>query len=206
MSKFTKAIAAAIVLGAGLGVAQATTVTFASLTSPESGPAGDGTTYLEAGMTFTSSYSTPEGDAPALYHWGALQSYNADPGGATLLQNWHFGESVTVTRTGGGSFFLQSFDLADEFNVGYSTVSGFIYTDGSGTHNSGLVLDDAVGLQTFVFGYAGVTSFSLWQGSTGLQLDNVVVAVPEPQTYALLLAGLLTVGAALRRQRRGSRT
>lgn len=198
MPKFTKAIAAAIMV-CGLGAAHATTVTFTPLTSPDAGPAGDGTTYLEAGMTFTSSESNPL----ALVHWGEADSRNADPGGATLAQNFP-GESVIVTQTGGGSFFLQSFDLADLYNTGDAGYIEFSYADGSGTHDLLFKLDGEIGLQTFVLGFAGVTSFSLRQDLPYFQLDNVVVGVPEPQTYVLMIAGLLAVGAMWRRQRRGS--
>ena len=36
-----------------------------------------------------------------------------------------------------------------------------------------------------------------------VQIDGQVAAVPEPETYALMLAGLMAVGFTLRRRSRG---
>lgn len=191
-----KALAAGILLAGVLGVAQASVVTFEPLTSRRAGPAGDGTTYLEGGLTFTSSVVNPQ----ALYHWGRRDPVNADPTGATLFQNLPL-ESLSVTQTGGGAFDLYSFDLEDIYNSGAAGVIPFSYTDGSGTHSSSLTLDKKVGLQTFVFGYTGVTSFSLVQNAPYFQIDNIVTTpIPEPETYALMMAGLLAVAGAVRRR------
>lgn len=180
--------------------AAAATVTFTPLISPSAGTAGDGTTYLENGLTFTSSIASSN----ALYHWGSSDSVNADAGGATLFQNFpsHF---ITVTATGGGSFTLNSFDLADAYNAGGGGSVAFSWTDGSGTSTSFLALDNAIGLQTFTFNYTGVTSFSLQQEAPYFQVDNIVFneatnAVPEPATWALMIAGFGLVGAAMRRR------
>ena len=192
--KTRKSLAVAIVLSAVSMLAQANTITFAPLTSTNSGAVG--ATYLEGGLTFTSGDGSPNG----LYHWGTSQSFNADPKGSTLFEN-HVGVDLVVTKTGGGSFNLDSFDLADAFNTGAASVIAFNYTDGTGAHSTNLTLDTNVGLQTFAFGYAGVTSFSLRQDYPYFQLDNVTVnSVPEPETYALMAAGLLAMGFAARRK------
>jgi len=173
-------------------------VTFAPLTSSSSGPVGDGTTYSEAGLTFTSSFQNYQ----ALYHWGTSEPANADPNGATLFQNYP-GDLLTVTRTGGGAFFLNSFDLADVYNLGASAVIPFSYVDGSGSHNSNLLLDNLVGLQTFNFGFS-LTSFSLTQNPYPyFQLDNVrfdETSVPEPTTLALLGLGIAAIGYQRRKR------
>ena len=78
MNQFAaKTILAASLLGiAGLGQAN-TAVNFAPLTSYYDGTAGDGATYLEGGLTFTSP-------AGGLKNWGTWRDWNADPLGAVL--------------------------------------------------------------------------------------------------------------------------
>jgi choice-of-anchor C domain-containing protein len=60
--------------------------------------------------------------------------------------------------------------------------------------------------KSFVFQAAGTSSTLFFQGLQespyGIALDNVsVTAVPEPETFAMLLAGLGVMGAMLRRRR-----
>lgn len=181
--------------------AAAATVTFDSLAGLNSGPAGDGVTYAEAGLTFTSSPSAP-GGSHQLRYWGENETRNADPGGATLWQSWA-GAYLTVTRTGGGSFDLASFDLADLFNTGSAGPLTLTWVDGGGAHEQVLNLDLTTGLQTFALNLSGVTSFSLQQTSPYWQLDNVVFetgAVPEPGAWAQMILGFGAAGAALRRR------
>lgn len=187
------ALFGALALGGG---ANATVVTFTPSASADTNATGDGTTYTENGMTFVSSSSG------GLYHWGTADYgtvYNADPAGATLFENT---PGETITATAGASFTLNSFDLADAYNTGAASVIPFTYTDGGGVHSTTLTLDSTPGLQTFTFGYTGVTSFSLQQDYPYFQLDNVVfnAGVPEPAAWALMLVGVGLVGGAMRRR------
>ena len=112
---------------------------------------------------------------------------------------------MTIAKTAGGTFRLISFDLADLFNDGSGGPMPFSYTDGAGLHITTLPLDNQVGLQTVVFNFSGLTSFSVGGSGTFFQLDNVVVdgvtSVPEPATYALLIGGLGAVGFVIRRRK-----
>ena len=196
MNQFAaKTILATSLLGvAGIGHAT-TTVDFAPLTSYYDGTAGDGATYMEGGLTFTSPGQ--------LRNWGTWRDWNADPLGAVLYDN--YAAAVTITKAAGGSFTLVSFDLADLFNDGSGGPMPFKYTDGAGLHITTLILDDRIGLQTFQFNFNGLTSFSVGGSGFFFQLDNVVVdgvtAVPEPATFALLMAGLGAVGLVTRRRK-----
>ncbi len=191
-----KALAAATLLSAVSGFAQATTVTFSPLTGPNQGPAGDGVTYIEGGLTFMSSAVSWD----ALFHWGASESFNADPGGATLFQNWP-GQGFTATRTDSGPFSLSSIDVADVYNVGTPASFMFVYLDLNGPHYSTKTLDSTVGLQTFTFNYPNIYYFAVFNiAPNWVQIDNVVVGVPEPASYALTIAGLLAVLGATRRR------
>jgi hypothetical protein len=188
------------------GSAGAATVTFDSLVNPGIW-AYTGDTYTEQGMSFAATVRT---NGYSLYAYGLENPNNADVDGATLHQEFegHYGGLVVTPEGGHGSFTLTSLDLADTWldpDLGRppgGTVD-FAYYDASGVHYQQLTLDDQPGLQTFTFNLTGVRSFTLW--SNNYQLDNVqvsdVIAVPEPSSYALMLAGLAGVIGLSRRRK-----
>ncbi len=192
----------AAIIAANAVQAGATTVTFNELTTPGL------QTYASldsGGLHFTNS----NGSSGALLVWGTSDvSFNADPGRATLSNNYG-GTTTTVTKVGGGTFSLGSIDLADVYNNAFGGDVLFSFTTGTGTTTQVVSLDNLVGLQTFVFNIGGLTSFSyLPQTTQGpwIQVDNVVFdtfvtgAVPEPESWAMMIAGLGLVGAVMRRR------
>ncbi|MDR1855422.1 MAG: PEP-CTERM sorting domain-containing protein [Azoarcus sp.] len=117
----------------------------------------------------------------------------------------------------GDAFDLNSFVLGNVWsdNVTY-TIEGF--KDGAKVATDVVVTftDTAAHLVTFDSSWQNIDSFSIsfvnnsdvfppnWAPSGGhWALDDIsAVAVPEPETYAMLLAGLAVVGAVARRRRR----
>ena len=91
MNQFAaKTILAASLLGiAGFGHAN-TTVDFAPLTSYYDGIAGDGATYMEGGLIFTS--------AGQLRNWGTWRDWNTDPLGAVLFDNYAAARRIAASK------------------------------------------------------------------------------------------------------------
>jgi hypothetical protein len=181
----------------------AQTVTFDEFTTSDS--------FQTTAFPFDSNglhFSDPglHGSSAALF-WGSGSAFNADPGGATLTHN--YSNSITVTRTGGGTFNLVSFDLADLFNYQFGS-SGSVnvsFVDALGTSTDVFNLDTMAGLQTFNVNRDDLLSFTFGgPGATGTaQIDNIVYttaaapSVPEPATWAMMLLGLGAAGAFMRR-------
>ena len=101
------------------------------------------------------------------------------------------GTQVTVGALGVNTSNVAGFDISGRSGTAYAAL-----TDGD-TSKSGLYsINLATGAATWVgaFGYGGATAFA------PPLLDVTVSAVPEPETYALMIAGLLGVGWVSRRR------
>lgn len=120
--------------------------------------------------------------------------------------------SVTVTRIGGGTFSLVSFDYACRVGLCDFRVSREPFTGGERISTGGSA-------SVFPFGtfspsgpnFTEITSlaFSLRQfGSVDHRIDNIVLsfqtatAVPSPGALPLMVAGVAGLGLALRRKAR----
>jgi PEP-CTERM motif-containing protein len=123
------------------------------------------------------------------------------------------GEAITMTRTGGGTFFFDGFDADQAFNDSVAAAAGgfpnadffrVLVTFGGGGSTVITFASDAVpSFQQFGIGLNDVLSvqFSglLFTGAPGgLAVDNIRVneqtPVPEPGTLLLLGAGMAALG------------
>lgn len=195
------------------GAASASVATFDSLRTPVyHGIDPVGTTYTEAGLTF-SAFGT-DGRLEHMAVWGYVDQplLLADPAGASVWVN-SVNAYLKIEKIG-GTFTLNSLDLADYLNAAFPLDSydmAYSYVDGGGSHSGVFNLDHAPGLQTFAVNLTGVQSFSLFTGpagGSGVQIDNVrfddrvgAAPAPEPASWGLMLLGFGGLGALLRRRR-----
>jgi len=189
-------IAAAATLLATAG-AQATTIDFdaASVTSqlthislPNS---YWGSSYVEDGFLLQSSAWLPN----SLVVAGNSLSAGSYAMGATPL--------ATTTLTGASAFSIGSIDLRRGFSFSnWSVTFTGTKADASTVTQSFSLNNTNWNTFTFGAGFSNLTSLSWDEGALRVYaFDNInVTAVPEPETYAMMLAGLGLVALARRRK------
>lgn len=165
--------------------------------------------YVANGFEFSTDWELPNLYAMQI---GAITSSNPYwwTGSQGLFHSYgpsaQYSNTFIVTRVDGGAFDFVSMDVAAFSNGSrYFAVNGYRGASLSPVAQKYVpLLDDSYNtLQTLAFGedFKDLTmvTFSAW----GQQIDNVtfgIAAVPEPETSALMLAGLGLVGNAARRR------
>ena len=196
--KLHKLLAGASLACAALG-AQATLIT-------------NGTFEAYTGAAFTNGFQTVNAGSAALVGWtvsgtsvdiiegayGAVTGYSIDmlgsPGPGAISQSF-----ATVTGQG----YTLSFDLS--VNNGSSN-NNALYVDLTGSSQVAFAGSTPFTTQTLNFVATGTLTTLMFtsgaSGYSGAVIDNVSVsAVPEPETYAMLLAGLGLMGVIARRRK-----
>lgn len=216
MTVIKAAVAAALLSAAG---AQATTIDFdlasmAQLThSNLPGPIDVyfGVTYVEDGYQMQSSLANPFPIGPpvlpsTLFAPDAVNVLYT-PAANSFAMAASVGAKTTLTQIGGGAFNLKSIDLAQLLGPGgqdYSVTFIGTKADMSGPVTQTLAFTGS--WQTFNFNDFTNLSMVTWKENGSINrdflVDNIkVTAVPEPETYAMLMAGMALVGYAARRRK-----
>jgi len=199
MKSVTLALAAAALLGAApQAQAAVTVIDFDEFAHTKPGPYGADyyTRVVSEGFEFTNSLGANTLAILAMNH-----VYSADPDGAALTTIY---SGVTkVRRVDGALFNLLSFDFGDLSNSGAAgTMFNLTWSDGKTQSTRKLAFDGARGLQTADLNLSNLEWFTV---DTQAHFDNIRVsdlaAVPEPGTWALMILGFGSAGAALRRRR-----
>lgn len=183
-SKLITAVASALLC---MGAAHASTT---SLTGLQGGP------LLNPG-SFTATLNAPVADANASLTF-VVQGYNSLDGFNS------YQDDLTLTING-NIVGIGSFDLGGGGGSS-ATFGGAAVTVSSGTATiTGLNFSLLQGVNTFKFAYtapgpANGGGQSLGDEGWGIASASVT-AVPEPETYAMLLAGLGLMGAVARRRK-----
>jgi hypothetical protein len=143
---------------------------------------------------------TAQGAAPETFG-GAASQYLSTTGGA----------STTIAQTAVGfdtvSFFLGSIDSYNTVNI--LSTTGALLASFSGTHlsfapngNQELPITNRRATFTRSAGDAQIGGVSFASGGNSLEVDNLVFTVPEPATWAMMIAGFGMIGFAVRSRRR----
>jgi uncharacterized membrane protein YdcZ (DUF606 family) len=146
-------------------------------------------------------------------NWSNFGVINGIYVGPTSGNNGYYYDIVSPPNVGTNGWDMPaSFSSNKPFtlvsmSVGQSAYSGKTHFDGyvGNTLTYSLDVDTNARHTTPVaFGWTGL-SMVVFQNSSGAVIDNLTIAaVPEPETYAMMLAGLGLLGVAARRRKQES--
>jgi hypothetical protein len=160
--------------------------------------------YQEDGFKLTTSSGSPQ----VGYGGGLIYALTPNHGqwmGSPAVYSGvitNYGSSFVLERADGGVFDLLSMDVGLLNNYRHFDVYGY-YPQGGSVHQYTFLDYNYANLQTINFGNDFKNVNKLVFSSVYAQVDNInlsVAAVPEPETYALMLAGLGLVSFAARRR------
>jgi hypothetical protein len=191
--KFTKTLLVAALLATGAIHASAETLTFEGFSNMNPVPSGYG------GLNWN-NFSVLSDTSTSGYLNGIVS------GTSVAYNSWANPASISSTT----AFTLNSAFFTGAWNNGLT-----IHVTGSGATNySADIVVNTTSPTNYVFNWTGLTSVNFsssggtpagYSGSGAhFAMDNMtinVAAVPEPETYALLLAGLGIIGATARRRK-----
>lgn len=197
------------ILGVLSGQASAAVIDFNSLATTTTSPIVTvGQPYVEdgfslitrSGVSFTYGGGTIHATTDKNANWTGTPGVYSD-------YVYQYGSAFVLERVGGGTFDLVSMDAASFYTGGagnYFSVYGYPAA-GGGYVNQNFTLDGTTNtLETLTFNDSFKGLNKIIFSSVYAQVDNInlsVAAVPEPETYAMLLAGLgLIAGIASRKR------
>jgi len=162
--------------------------------------------YLEDGFKLTTRSGSPFTGYAGGTIYALTSSHGLWKGSPAVYSGviTNYGSAFVLEREDGGVFDLLSMDVGLLNNYRYFDVYGYL-PQGGYVHQQTLLDNSYTALQTITFGggFKGLNRIVF--SSVYAQVDNInlsVAAVPEPETYALMLAGLGLVGFAARHARR----
>lgn len=197
-------------LAVATGNAHAVVVDFNSLLSNTTNPTVTvPQPYTEDGFKLTTSSGSPYTHYAGGTIYALTPSHGQWMGSPAVYSGviTNYGSAFVLEREDGGEFDLLSMDVGLLNNYPHFDVYGY-YPEGGYVHQYTPLAYTYANLQTLTFGdeFKGVNKLVF--SSVYAQVDNInlsiAAAVPEAETYALLLAGLGLVGMVVRRNDRAA--
>jgi hypothetical protein len=175
---------------------------------------GSGGLYMSSTSVVSQGFNVGHSGSFAVVYGNVLQGATDFSGNGTNRLVSFNTSTITLTPVGGGAFDLSAFEGGESWVIPPHTwatqiqVVGYYVSSGTTTQvfDLDLVKSPLAGMQTFVMNasFTGLSKveFSGIGGNPEFSIDNVRVTgvVPEPQTVALLAAGLALVAGAARRR------